>query len=101
MPKLNANLLLIYALTRKGFEVLFNKVGVKILRRSILIATGIARERMYFLQTIDMAFYTTEGEEASIFEKSVEIIFSKAIDASENSEKISQTLNQKTNVFRL
>ena len=88
VPGLNANLLSIHALTRKDFEVLFNKVGVRILRGSILIVIGIARRRTYFLRTVDTALYTTEEKKAPIFEKSVEIISSGAIDASENSEKI-------------
>ena len=101
MSKLNANLLSIHVLTRRGFEVLFDKVGVRILRGSTLVATGIARKKTYFLRTTDTALYTTEGEETSIFEKSVKVIFSGAIDVSENSEKIPQALNQKTDVFRL
>ena len=101
VPKLNANLLSIHALTRKSFEVLFNKVGVRILRESTLIATEIAKKKTYFLRTVDTTFYITEGKKAPIFEKSVEVIFSKTIDASENSEKIPQALNQKTNAFRL
>ena len=101
VPKLNANLLSIYVLTRKNFEVLFNKVGVKILKKNTLIVTEIAKKRTYFLRTIDTTFYITEGKEVLIFEKSVKIIFSRAIDASENSEKIPQTFNQKTNAFKL
>ena len=101
VSKLNANLLSIHALTRKGFEILFNKVGVRILKESILIATEIVKKRTYFLQTIDTAFYIIEEKKASIFEKSVKVIFSETIDVSENSKKISQTFNQKTNVFKL
>ena len=88
VSKLNANLLSIHVLTRKSFEVLFNKASVRILRKSTLIATGIVKKKTYFLRTIDTALYITEGKKAPIFEKSVKVIFSRAIDASENSEKI-------------
>ena len=101
VSKLNANLLSIHALIRKNFEILFNKVGVKILRENTLVAIEIAKKKTYFLQTIDTALYITEKEDVFIFEKSVEVIFSRAIDVSENSEKIPQALNQKTNIFRL
>ena len=101
VPELDANLLSIHALTRRGFEILFNKTGVRILKGSTLVAIEIAKGRTYFLRTVDTAFYIIERKEASISEKSVKVIFSRAIDASENSEKIPQALNQKTDAFRL
>ena len=80
---------------------MFNKIDVRILRGSTLVATGIAKKKTYFLRTTDTALYTTKGEEVFIFEKSVAVISSGAIDASENSKKIPQAFNQKTNAFRL
>ena len=96
MLGLNANLLSISALNRRGLTVLFTKSGVEIRRKDTLIATGIARGRMYLLRTAVTALYITEGEEASDSENSV-----GAIAKPMSFEKIPQSPNQKTDVFKL
>ena len=101
MFDLNANLFSISTLNRKGFTVLFIKDGVEIKREDILIATKIVRRRMYLLRTVVTAFYIIEGKETSIFENSMRIIISEAIDVSKKSKKIPSIINQKTNAFKL
>ena len=96
MLDLNANLLSISALNRRDLTVLFTKGGVKIRKKNILIATEIVKERMYLLRTAVTALYIIEEKETSDSKDSM-----KAIVKSMSFEKIPQSLNQKTNVFRL
>lgn len=55
VPRLDANLLSISALNRKGLNVLFKQHGVEIRRGSTLVATGIMRGKMYFLHASQVA----------------------------------------------
>ena len=52
VPQLDANLLSISALNRKGHTVSFSQRGVEILRRGTLVATGIPRGHTYLLRKI-------------------------------------------------
>lgn len=72
VPGLDANLLSMTALNRRGLAVvLFTKTGVEIKKENTLMATGIMRGRKYLLRTADTAFYSTEGEETPISGESV------------------------------
>ena len=51
VPELDANLLSISALNRKGFDVLFRQTRIEIRERNTLVATGIMRGKMYYLQS--------------------------------------------------
>ena len=127
---LNANLLSISALNRKGLSVMFHKDDVEVRKKGILVATGIARGRMYFLRTANIALLITEGGskipeksetapnqqsveatpilapfsgEGTISEKNAnnqEIDQPTEVD-SEKSEKFPQAANQKEDVWRL
>ena len=78
MLDLNANFLFISALNRKRFEFMFSKKVVEIRKKDILIATEFMKDRMYHLQSTNVAFYTSETEKsAPISEKSVEAIFNE------------------------
>ena len=57
---LNANLLSISTLNRKSLSVIFHKNDVKMRKKSILMITGIAREKMYFLRTANIALLIIE-----------------------------------------
>lgn len=96
MSGLNINLLLVLTLTCKGFEFMFKKIDIKILRESILIVIGIVRERTYFLRLINTAFYIAEGKKAFMSESMRDI---EAIYTSKKSNKNSQSFNQRTNGF--
>ena len=101
VPELDANLLSITALNRRGFTVLFNKTGVEIKRENTSVAIGIMRGRTYLLRTADTALFTTEGGEAPISEESVGVI-SGAYEAPEKSqENPPASTNQTENAFRL
>ena len=60
VPDLDANLLSISALNRKGFSVLFKKHGVEIRRRGTLVARGVLKGKMYLLHNSQVALLTTE-----------------------------------------
>ena len=62
VPGLDANLLSISALNRKGFDVLFRQSGVEIREGGTLVATGIMRGRMYYLQTSLVALLSKDAE---------------------------------------
>ena len=55
VPQLDANLLSISALNKKGLNVLFNGKGVEILRKGTSVASGFLRGRTYFLRTSQVA----------------------------------------------
>lgn len=55
VPRLDANLLSIPALNRKGLSVLFRQDGVEILRHSTSVATGFLRGRTNFLKSSQVA----------------------------------------------
>ena len=109
MLGLNANFLSISALNRKGFEVMFSKKAVEIRKGDTLIATGFMRGRMYHLRSTNVTLYISETEKsAPISEESVKAIFNEfisndfeAFGPSEKSGKISQSVNQKKDAFRL
>ena len=55
VPQLDANLLSISALNKKGLNVLFHGKGVEILRKGTSVASGFLRGRTYFLRTSQVA----------------------------------------------
>ena len=118
MFDLNANLLSILTLNRKGLSVMFHKNDVKMRRKGTLMTTGIVKGRMYFLRTANIAFLIIEEKSETTFnQQSVRAIsilapFSgkdtiskknannQKIDQStkidsEKSKKFFQTVNQK------
>ena len=62
VPGLDANLLFISALNRKGFDVLFRQSGIEIREGGTLVATGIMRGRMYYLQSSLVALLSRDAE---------------------------------------
>ena len=101
VPGLDANLLSISALNRRGFNVMFSKKGVEIRKGDTLVATGVMRDRMYLLRSANVALYINEVEKpAPVSGESVEAI-SRAPIGPENSEKIPQPSDQKGDAFRL
>ena len=97
--ELDANLLSIAALNRRGFTVLFNKTEIEIKRENIFIVIEIMRGRRYFLKTINTTFLITEREETSI-SNSVGVIM-KASKLSNSNEIPSALINQTKNACRL
>lgn len=65
VPGLDANLLSISALGRRGFNVLFNKGVVDIRSGNTSVATGIMKGRMYLLRSSDRALLTSEVHKAA------------------------------------
>lgn len=55
VPQLDANLLSISALNKKGLNVLFHQNGVDILRKGTSVATGFLNGRTYFLRSSQVA----------------------------------------------
>ena len=60
VPGLDANLLSISALNRRGFSVFFGKKTVEIRSGDTLIATGVLQGRMYLLRSAERALLTSE-----------------------------------------
>ena len=60
VPELDANLLSISALNRKGFSVLFRKDGVDIRQRDSLVVSGIMRGKIYFLRSFQTALLSKD-----------------------------------------
>ena len=62
VSELNANLFSISTFNRRGFVVTFNEKNVEIRNKNILIVIGIAKDKMYILQSISMAFLSSEAK---------------------------------------
>lgn len=98
MSSLNANLLSVLTLIWKDFEIVFEKINVKILKKSILIAIKIVRRRTYFLRLANTIFYIAE-EKKAFMPKSVENIDIKATYAFKKSDKNSHHLIREQTLF--
>lgn len=60
MLELNANLLSILTLNRRGYKVLFFKNKIEIRSSDTVIAIEIVRGRMYLFRSIDKALFSTK-----------------------------------------
>ena len=61
VPEVDANLLSISALNRKGLSVLFRKDGVDIRQGDNLVASGIMRGKIYFLRSPQTALLSKDA----------------------------------------
>lgn len=60
VPRLDANLLSISTLDRRGLNILFTKGGVETRSGSTLVTAGIMKGRMYLLRSANTAFFSAE-----------------------------------------
>ena len=75
--ELNANLLFISILNRRGFVVIFNEKTVEIKNKNILIIIEIVRGRMYMLQSASTTLLNSETKISKKLKKTIifDIIF--------------------------
>lgn len=60
---LDANLLSVSVLNRKGLNVLFKNGGIQIRKDEVLVAAGVLREKLYFLHSAQMTLHAGEFAE--------------------------------------